>query len=113
MKPGSGTTVEILLICALLTLGCSPGGGETSIDDETLATAYAELAVTAEGDSARARQVLDSLGLSREQFVMAISEKADDLKKWQAVHEAAMRKMDVAALREDRRRGVSTSPLQR
>jgi hypothetical protein len=118
MKADSGTTVEILVICALLAAGCGPGSSRSSIDDETLATVYAELAVTAEGDSVKARRVLDSLGLSREQFVMAVSEKADDLKKWQAVHEAAMRKMDVVALRLDRRSGgdrrreVSTSPLQ-
>jgi hypothetical protein len=112
MKTISATTVEILFVCGIVAAGCGLGSGRTQIDDETLATAYAELAMTAEGDSARAHRVLDSLGLSREQFITAVSEKAENLKEWQAVHEAAMRKMDVAALREDRRLGVSTSPLQ-
>ena len=112
MKVDFGTTVEILVICGAVVAGCGPGSGRSQIDDETLATAYAELAVMAEGDSAKAHQVLDSLGISREQFVMAVSEKADDLKKWQAVHETAMRKMDVVALRQERRSGVSTSPPQ-
>jgi hypothetical protein len=112
MKILSAATVEIFVICGVIAAGCGSGRGRTPVDDETLATAYAELAVTAEGDSNSAHRVLDSLGLSREQFIAAVSEKADNLKEWQAVHEAAMRKMDVAALREDRRRGVSTSPLQ-
>jgi hypothetical protein len=112
MKLDYGITLEILVFCGVVAAGCGAGGGRTPVDDETLATAYAELAVTAEGDSAKAHRVLDSLGLSREQFILAVSEKADNLKEWQVVHEAAMRKMDLVALREDRRRGVSTSPLQ-
>jgi hypothetical protein len=112
MKVTHSIAVEILVFFGVVATGCGERGGRTHMDDETLATAYAELAVTAEGDSARAHRVLDSLGLSREQFISSVSEKAEDLKKWQAIHETAMRKMDVAALREDRRRGVSTSPRQ-
>jgi hypothetical protein len=101
-----------LLSTCLLSNGCGTGGTQSSLDDESLAALYAELSVAAAGDSLKARTILDSLDVTPEQFVAAISEKADDLKEWQAIHEAAIRKIDLAALKEERQRGVTNAPLR-
>lgn len=100
------------LFSACLLGGCGTGGTQSSLDDESLAALYAELSVTAAGDSLKARTVLDSIDVTPEQFVAAISEKADNLKEWQAIHESAIRKIDLAALKEERQRGVTSAPLR-
>lgn len=98
-KTGS---LVLLLLATAGAAGCRDRSAQREIEDEKLAVAYADLSAVSRLDSLRSQTVLDSLGITKEEYLHAVEAATRDPERWQEILTAATKRLENRVQREER-----------
>jgi len=95
-------TVAFFITITAIGPGCQNQREPRELDDEKLAVVYADLLIVAKQESRQG--VLDSLGVTGEEYLFAVDKATQDVERWQEILSGATKRLEVRARREERQK---------